>query len=312
MPADGDTLSTASAVSTLGLTKHYGSLRALDRVDLAVPSGSVYGLVGPNGAGKTTMLGILAGLRTPTDGTVTIDAPTVGVVPDTPNFDRWLTGREVVELSRSLANRALAVDGVGTNETPPNAPSAILERSGLADAADRRVRGYSRGMLQRLGIAASVVNEPDLLLLDEPAAALDPAGRREVLDLVRDLRGKSTVLFSSHILDDVQEVCDEIGILRRGELVYQGGLDGLLSRYVSNRFIVRVRSGADEIASSLDGQPWVSSASATDQGVVTVQVSNVDEAEAELVKVLAESGHSVQSIAPVSSSLEEVFLEVTE
>lgn len=290
------------ALSTWAVSKQYGQVTALDRVDLEVPAGSVYGLVGPNGAGKTTMLGILAGLRKPTGGEVAINAPTVGVVPDTPNFDRWLTGRETVELSRSLAD----------NGTPESATDEILERSGLAEAANRKVRGYSRGMLQRLGIAAAVVTEPDLLLLDEPAAALDPAGRREVLDLVSELRGRSTVLFSSHILDDVQEVCDEIGILRRGELVYQGSLDGLLDRYGGNQFVVKVRSGVAEIAATLGDQAWARSAAAQqDSQTVFVEVTDVDAAEQGLVGVLAAAGHPVVSISPHATSLEEVFLEVT-
>jgi ABC-2 type transport system ATP-binding protein len=203
------------------LTKRYGDLVALDRVDLAVRAGTVYGLIGPNGAGKTTMLGILAGLRKASGGSSQIGTSSVAVLPDTPKFDSWLTGREVMELSRTLLGETV----------PESAVGEVLDTAGLADDADRKVGGYSRGMLQRLGLAAAVVNEPDLLLLDEPAAALDPAGRRKVLDLVAAAKGRSTVLFSSHILDDVQEVCDDIGILRRGEMLYQGSLDGLLRRY---------------------------------------------------------------------------------
>ncbi|MGI9585930.1 MAG: ABC transporter ATP-binding protein, partial [Acidimicrobiia bacterium] len=214
------------------MTKRYGDVVAVDRVDLDVPTGSVYGLVGPNGAGKTTLLGMLAGLKQPSQGSITMETTSVGVLPDTPQFDRWLSGREVVDLSRSLAKRDIAESRV----------DEVLEIAGLAEDAGRQVRGYSRGMLQRLGLASVVVTEPDLLLLDEPAAALDPAGRREVLDLIAQMRGRSTVLMSSHILDDVQEVCDEIGIVRRGEMMFQGSLDGLLSRYVGNAFVVVVRS----------------------------------------------------------------------
>lgn len=289
------------AVSTVALTKRYGDVVALDRVDLEVNAGSVYGLIGPNGAGKTTMLGILAGLRKPTDGSASVMAQSVGVLPDTPRFDKWLTGREVVDLSRSLAGNAVPVSAVDD----------VLETADLTDDADRRVKGYSRGMLQRLGLAAVVVNQPDLLLLDEPAAALDPAGRREVLDLVTTLRGRSTILFSSHILDDVQEVCDDIGILRRGEIVYQGSLDGLLGRFVTNTFVVSLRSGSEEVRRALTEQPWVKTVGVGPDGLVVVDVSDVALAETQLVRVLADSGHPVVSMTKRATSLENVFLEVT-
>jgi len=288
-------------VSTDAVSKRYKDVVALDRVDLAVPAGSVYGLVGPNGAGKTTMLGILAGLRKPTSGSIHVGTSSVEVLPDTPKFDGWLTGREVVDLSRTLAD----------NGTPESAVDSILDAAGLSEASGRKVRGFSRGMLQRLGLAAALVSGPDLLLLDEPAAALDPAGRREVLNLVTAMHGKSTVLFSSHILDDVQEVCDEIGILTRGQLVYQGSLEGLLDRHVSNRYIVRLRSGAERVAEALNAEPWVVEASVGVSSAVTVSVSDVQEAERRLVRVLADVGEPVISVSPESTSLEEVFLEVT-
>jgi ABC-2 type transport system ATP-binding protein len=291
----------ADFVSTRGLTKKYKEITALDRVDLAVDEGSIYGLVGPNGAGKTTMLGILAGLRKPSAGEVQIATASVGVVPDTPLFDKWLTGREVVELSRTLAGERV----------PSSAVDDVLEVAGLPDAAHRKVTGYSRGMLQRLGLAAAVVNQPDLLLLDEPAAALDPSGRREVLDLVAALRGRSTVLFSSHILDDVQEVCDTIGILRRGELMYQGSLSGLLSRYGSTNYLVGVRGNSEAVVSALEAQEWVASVDTTPSGELRIAVRSLASAEENLVSVLATSGAPIVSIVPDQPSLERVFLEVT-
>ena len=289
------------AILTNTVTKRYKDVVALDRVDLEVKAGSVYGLVGPNGAGKTTMLGLVSGLRAPTSGEVDIASPFIGVLPDTPQFDRWITGREVVELSRRRAH----------NGTRESAVDEILGTAGLAEASSRAVKGYSRGMLQRLGLAAAVVSEPDILLLDEPAAALDPAGRREVLDLVRALRGRSTVLFSSHILDDVQEVCDEIGILRRGELVYQGSLEGLLARHVKRSYDVRVGSGAARVAKNLESEDWVRSVEVTGDEGLSIGVSNLDAAQASLVQVLARAEVPVVHVRPGESSLEEVFLEVT-
>jgi ABC-2 type transport system ATP-binding protein len=288
-------------VSTSSLTKGYGDVVALDRVDLVVSEGTVYGLIGPNGAGKTTMLGILAGLRRASDGTMHIGTRSVAVLPDTPQFDGWLTGREVIELSRTLLGDAVPVSAV----------DEVLGAAGLIDDADRRVRGYSRGMLQRLGLAAAIVNEPDLLLLDEPAAALDPAGRREVLDLISAMKGRSTILFSSHILDDVQEVCDDIGILRRGEMMYQGSLDGLLRRYAVAGFAVGLRSGANEVKDTLLEEPWVTSVGVGPDESLSIVVSDIAEAEARLVQILAASGHPVVFVTNSTHSLEQVFLEVT-
>jgi ABC-2 type transport system ATP-binding protein len=291
----------SAIVTTEGLTKQYKDTTALRDVDLSVPAGTVYGLVGPNGAGKTTLLGVLAGLRRPTSGTATVDATAVRVLPDTPAFDPWLTAREVVELARTLT----------APEATEHDVIEVLHEAGLADAADRKVKGFSRGMLQRLGIAAAVIGDPELLLLDEPAAALDPAGRREVLDLVDRLRGRATVIFSSHILGDVQQVSDQIGILRQGQLIYQGSLPDLLEGRSGNAYVVTLRSGHDDVAAALEAEPWASSAVVPGDGTVTVAVTDMGAAEERLVAVLARSGHRVVSIRPEVESLEQVFLEVT-
>ena len=224
-----------TAVRTAGLRKVYGSTVALDDVSLEVAEGSVYGLVGPNGAGKSTLLGILAGLRRATSGAVEITTPRrrIAAMADTPRFDPWLTAREVVDLARTLTSP----------EAPRTAVDDALVETGLSAVAARRVGGFSRGMLQRLGIAAAIVSGPDLLMLDEPCSALDPLGRHEVLELVARLGRRSTVLFSSHILADVQRVCDTVGVLREGRLVYQGPLDLLIGRRVKPVYLVRLRVG---------------------------------------------------------------------
>jgi ABC-2 type transport system ATP-binding protein len=290
-----------NAVETTRITKRYGDIVALDAVTLSVPKGSVYGLVGPNGAGKTTLLGILAGLRPPTDGSFSVSSSRMSVLPDTPRFEPWLTARETVEVSATLSDI-------------PNGSKAvadILERTGLTGAADRRVSGFSRGMLQRLGIATAVVSSPDLLLLDEPAAALDPQGRREVLDLVSELRGESTVIFSSHILDDVQEVCDEIAILTRGSLVYQGTLDGLV-RDVAHGYTYRIEIPGDTApaARALRACDWVTQIE-VDDSVVFVSADSKTVLESKLVPLLADVEKPVVSISPIEQSLEDVFLNVT-
>lgn len=284
------------------LTKRYGDTLALDAVDIAVPEGTVYGLVGPNGAGKTTMLSILAGLRRPTSGTVEIDAGVEerAVLPDAPRFDKWLTAREVV---------ALAADLGGVPDE--HRIQAVLENAGLAEAADRAVGGFSRGMLQRLGIAATLVTNPKLVMLDEPAAALDPAGRREVLDVVERMRGTSTVLFSSHILGDVQAVCDSVGILDRGRLLFEGPVAELLGSASGRMYLVRVRSDAHPVADRLRSREWVRSVEIPAEHLLRIDVASLEAAEQHLVPALAEIGVPVVSVEPEQVSLEHVFLELT-
>ncbi len=290
-------------VVTHGLCKQYGSTMALRDVDLRVAPGSVYGLVGPNGAGKTTLLGILAGLREPTRGTVEIglDPSRVAVLPDTPRFDPWLTGREVVDLARSLTNPSV----------PPALVDEVLGEAGLADAAGRAVGGYSRGMLQRLGVASTVVGRPGLLLLDEPSSALDPAGRREVLDLITRLRGEATVVFSSHILGDVQEVCDTVGILRAGELLFQGPIAQLLVGSAVPTYRLRVHPPADTAILALRRASWVRSVEAVTDDQLRISVTSVDDAERGVADTLAGTDTRVVSFGPDAATLEQVFLELT-
>jgi ABC-2 type transport system ATP-binding protein len=298
-------------IHTSGLVKRYGSHAALGGIDLDVAHGSVYGLAGPNGAGKTTLLGILAGLKESTEGSVSVDAEPghIAVLSDTPRFDPWLTGREVVALALTLSE--------GTDAATPRDHDAridqILAECGLEEASSRRCGGYSRGMLQRLGIAATLVARPALILLDEPASALDPQGRREVLDLISTLRGHATVLFSSHILGDVQEVCDTVGILHHGNLLFQGPIDDLLVGHAVPRYVVRLRNAADAdaVAASLAGETWVREAVADDGGVVRIEVASLADAEHCLPGVLAEAGAPVMSFGPEEVSLERAFLELT-
>jgi len=290
-------------ITTTGLVKRYDGVEALSGVDLHVPKGTVFGLVGPNGAGKTTLLSILAGLRNPTAGTFTIaaDRSRIAVLPDSPRFEPWLTGREVVNLALALT----------APDTPPERTDRVLEGAGIADAADRRVGGYSRGMLQRLGVAATVVSSPDLMILDEPASALDPTGRRDVLDLMRSVRGAATVLFSSHILGDVQEVSDWLGILDRGRLLFQGPADELMVDQVGPTYRIRLRDGHESATAALESEEWVDSVEEIGDRDLRVRVTSLDTAERELIPLLAGVGARVIAVEPESPTLEDAFLEIT-
>lgn len=289
-------------VETTSLRKTYGATVALDGVDLRVEAGAIYGLVGPNGAGKSTLIGILGGLRRPTSGRVLVgvDRRRMAVMPDTPKFDPWLTAREVVDLARAMVDA----------DAPASAVEGSLAVVGLSDVAARRVGGFSRGMLQRLGIAATIVSEPELIVLDEPAAALDPLGRYEVLELVRRLSRRSTVLFSSHILADVQRVCDTVGVLREGRLLYQGPLEELLTERTHPAYRVRVRAPSEPVAAALRCEPWARSVSDAGHGVLRVEVESASAAERGLAAALARTGARLISVEPETPDLESVFLEL--
>jgi ABC-2 type transport system ATP-binding protein len=248
-------MTDATSIRTDGLTKHYPGVQALTDLTLDVPAGAVFGFLGPNGAGKSTTLKILGGLIRPTRGTATVgDTPvsagvdyrrSVGYLAQDPRYYDWMTGRETLEFVASLS--ADTVDRPFIDR--------ILERVGLADAADRRTQTYSGGMRQRLGIAQALVGRPGVLLLDEPVSALDPIGRREVLDLMAELKGEVTVFYSTHILDDVQRVSDHVAILDHGRLVRSAPTTDLLASFTQDRLQVVLGGADDETAVALAGLP---------------------------------------------------------
>jgi ABC-2 type transport system ATP-binding protein len=290
-------------VRTRGLTRDYGGGAGLFDVDLAVPQGAVYGLVGPNGAGKTTLLSILGGTRHATQGSVELDIPrgAVAVCPDVPEFEPWLTAFEVVDLARRYVAPHLGSDSV----------LDVLHTTGLSDQADRRVGGFSRGMTQRLGLAVALVGDPALLILDEPTSALDPAGRAQMLDLVAGMRGRRTVIFSSHILADVQRVADQVGVLRAGRLLYQGPTRSLVDEHLNPRWVMRLRSPVSDVVRMLLAQPWVRRAELIDDESLRVDADTLDHGEAGIPGVLASCHARLVSCEPVAADLEAAFLALT-
>jgi ABC-2 type transport system ATP-binding protein len=289
-------------VTTHGLTKDYGGAGLFD-VDLRVPRGSVYGLVGPNGAGKTTLLSLLSATRRPDRGTVTMDTGRnqVAVCPDVPEFDHWLTAAEVVDLARSLVAPGTGRDAV----------AAALGTAGLADSAGRRVGGFSRGMVQRLGLACALVGDPELLILDEPTSALDPAGRAEMLSLVAAMRGHRTVIFSSHILADVQRIADQVGILRDGRLLYQGATRDLIDTYLEPSWLVRIAGDPAPVAAAMTGQLWATTVEPAGADTIRVDATSVEAGERGIPAVLAACGARQVSCEPRAADLESAFLALT-
>jgi ABC-2 type transport system ATP-binding protein len=307
-----------SAIRLEGLTRRYGGgVLALDGLTLDVPENAVFGLLGPNGAGKTTTLRLLAGLTRPTAGravvagVVVADEPLVvrrglGYLEQDPRAYLWMTGREQL----TMLGRLHGLDG----EPLRASVAAALARVGLADAADRRTGTYSGGMRQRLGIAGALVHRPRIIVLDEPVSALDPEGRRDVLALIASLRGEATVLFSTHVLADVERICDRVAILDRGRLVVEGPLGELLDRFARPVYRVEGEPGEsarlDALALRLRDLAWVTGA-AVEHGVLTVAVSDPAVAARELLGEVAASGIAVVSVARDRPTLEDVFLHLT-
>jgi ABC-2 type transport system ATP-binding protein len=306
VPADGSAAQPPGdlppILTTSGLTRDYGGTGLFD-VDLVVPRGSIYGLVGPNGAGKTTLLSLLAGTRRPGSGTVslTIARSRIAVCPDLPEFDGWLTAAEVVDLARSLV--APAADGEDV--------AAALRTVGLADSAGRRVGGFSRGMVQRLGLACALVGDPELLILDEPTAALDPAGRAEMLGLVAAMRGRRTLIFSSHILADVQRIADQVGILRDGRLLYQGATRGLIDTYLKPSWLVRIAGDPAPVAAAMAGERWATRVEPVAPDTLRVDATSIEAGERGIPAVISACAARQVSCEPAAADLESAFLALT-
>ena len=204
------------------LTKRYGDFLAVDGFNLKLKKGTVHGLVGPNGAGKSTMLSIISGLRRKTSGEINFGLPQkeIMLMPDTPDFFGFLTARQTVDLARSPFLESV----------PETNIQKVISDVGLSDAIDKKVGGFSRGMKQRLGLATTIIGQPNLILLDEPCSALDPIGRHDVLEIVNKLKENATVLFSTHILSDVETVCDSVTVVDHGKTLYEGTVNGISSQ----------------------------------------------------------------------------------
>ncbi|WP_022909228.1 ABC transporter ATP-binding protein [Aestuariimicrobium kwangyangense] len=304
-----------AAVVTSGLTKTFGHQTAVDDLALEVPTGSVYGFLGPNGSGKTTTIRMLLGLVHPTAGHVRLldepmpahanrVLPRVGALVEGPAFHLHLNGRDNLR-------RLDAADATAEARTSSARIGAALERVGLTAAARKRVKNYSLGMKQRLGIAAALLQPHDLLVLDEPTNGLDPQGTREVRHLVAGLaHDGTTVLVSSHLLAEVEQMCSHVGVMSRGRLVAQDSLAGLRRAHG-----VRVRVTTPDLAQATDAltvlglDEVASSAGEGASGQVTAALG--DHAVEAVVPALVSAGVRVLGFSADSASLEERFVELT-
>lgn len=289
-------------IKTTQLTKSYGKIQALKGVNLAIPKGSVYGIVGENGAGKTTLLTIMAGLLNASSGTVTLDAPRreVAFCPDVPEFEPWLSVSELLRLAARLRRTPFG---------PADLDSA-LDTFGLRDVADRRLAGLSRGTTQRLSLAASMIGEPSILLLDEPCSSLDPEGRGEILGIISALGKKTTVIMSSHTLSDVETVCSNIGMLHEGELVWQGKLEYLIKDHLKPVWRIRLHGGAAAVAIVLRSQPWIVDVKEHGPNELEIEATDQTTAEEQIATALSRSHAALIALEPIGSDLEGIFVRI--
>ena len=310
-------VSDQPAIRCEGLSKTYGEIAALKPLDLAVSQGSIFGFLGRNGAGKTTTIRLLTGLAHPTTGQAWVNGlpatngdsaaqAQFGYLPQDPAFYTWMTAvgyldyvSKIYRLDKSVRQQRI---------------SEMLNLVGLTKAAKRKIGGFSGGMKQRLGIAQALIHQPPVLFLDEPTSALDPAGRYEVLDMIDKLRGEVTVFLSSHILGDVERVCDTVGIIHEGELLLVSGRDALLAQHATNVLVLeldRAFAPAPELfVTALQDQAWVTVVTITNTQLHIV-VSDTTVAKQAIFPLIAQFELALNKYEWQRPSLEEIFLSIS-
>jgi len=311
--------SNGNVIHTQGLTKAYQDAKALDGLNLQVPRNSIYGFLGPNGAGKSTTIKMLLGLTRPTSGKalvfgqdITQDGLAVrrrvGYLAQDPRYYEHMTARQTLRYTARFFYS-------GPKDLLEARIEEMLDLTGLEGKADRPIKGFSGGERQRLGIAQAEVNYPDLIILDEPAASLDPQGRHDVLDVMERLRKYTTIFYSTHILEDVQRVSDSVAILNHGKLVAEAPIEELLNGSGSAAvYNVTIKGDASRAQARLAGLPWVQSLSSeAHNGHTTWQVGVTDDGAAEdelLPLILEDRSLRVKSFGRKTHNLEEVFLNL--
>jgi ABC-2 type transport system ATP-binding protein len=310
-------------ISTQSLTKSYGKKQVVDNLDLAVPRGSICGFLGSNGAGKSTTIKLLLGLTQPSSGAGTVFGKNiaedsvairerVGFLAQTPSFYGNLTARETLQFVASFFF-------TGPKAVITARIEELIELVGLHGKADRPVKGFSGGELQRLGIAQAAINDPELIIMDEPASALDPLGRRDVLKILESFRGRSTIFYSTHILDDVQRVSDRVVIMEQGKLIAQGPIEELLAGDRS-LFYATVRGDGLAVQNTLRSVPWVKKID-SEVGIpdihneqttkLNIQVADAYAAETELLRLMMTDNITVVTeFARSSHNLEDIFVNL--
>jgi ABC-2 type transport system ATP-binding protein len=294
------------------LTKRYGEFQALKGISFHVEEGGCVGFLGPNGAGKTTTIRILTGLAKPTSGRATVDGldavtrrdqvrSRIGYLAQTPAFYNYMTGEDFLIWTADI----FGID----RKTARIRSEELLKGLGIWDARRRTIGGYSGGMKQRLGFAQALINKPKLVFLDEPVSALDPVGRHEILNFIEQLKGQTTVFMCTHVLSDVERVCDRVIIARGGQVVVESSMVDLRQQHAAPVFTIEIDGKDRNITADLQSLPYVSAV--RKEGLVyTVSASDVAIARSRLPEAIIQTGATLIKYGVEAPSLEEIFLQV--
>lgn len=290
------------------LTKKYKDTTAVKGVDFSLSTGKCIALIGPNGAGKTTILRILAGLLKPTQGDIIFKGKRdikdlrkfIGYLPQYPAFPNWMTAKEFLIFSGELAF-------LSKKEATKRAEQ-LAEQFGIKNDWNKQIGGFSGGMKQRLGIAQAMIHSPQLLLLDEPVSSLDPIGRREVLDLLESLKSHMTILFSTHILNDAEEICDELLLLNKGEIIEAGPMKDIREKYETSIIEVEFQENRDKYLSEIQKLPSCEN-SYLDRNTIKISAPDIAQARAEVLEAAAEENWPLIGFYINRASLEELFMK---
>lgn len=296
-------------LSVKNLTKKFNSQLAVDHVSFDLNAGQCTALLGPNGAGKTTTLRMIAGLLSPTDGSIQFEGyengqdirEKIGYLPQNPVFYAWMTGKEFLVYVGRLAHLS--------KQEAIHRAEKLLEQVGIIHVKNKRIGQYSGGMRQRLGIAQALIHKPALLMLDEPVSSLDPIGRREVLTLLEKLKEETTILFSTHILNDAEEISDGLLLMHEGQLVEQGQITDLREKYQTQKIELNFRTMDEKMIEQLKELPGIEEITADREGLICL-VSDVEQARKTIFKKTLEMGWDLTNFSIARASLEDMFMEV--
>ena len=295
------------------LSKSFGNNKVIDDISFSVPEHSIFGFIGQNGAGKTTTMKIVLGLLNSNSGSISVCGQKVsfgqtktnrfiGYLPDVPEFYSYMRPKEYLKLCGEITGLS--------NDKIKSRSENLLSLVGLK-GVNKKIGSFSRGMKQRLGIAQALLNEPKLLICDEPTSALDPVGRKEILDILQQIKGKTTVIFSTHVLSDVERICDHVAVLNSGKLVLLGTLSELKEQHKSNTVIIDFATSADKhkFIALQETAPYMSNTEQTETSI-TIHTGNVSQTEASILDVIAKNKILPMKLEVTEPTIENLFMEV--
>lgn len=301
------------AIETEKLSKKYKDFFAVKELDLRIPQGAVYGFLGPNGAGKTTTLKMLTGMTNPSSGIISIfgelvtfgsskNRNSIGFLPDVPGFYNWMNASEYLDFCGSL----FSIDQTELKKTI----FSLLEMVGLKEAAKKKIRGFSRGMKQRLGIAQALINDPRIIFLDEPVSALDPMGRKEVMDIIAKLSGRVTVFFSTHVLEDVERICDRVIIIKEGRVIIEDTIENIKSMNPLREIEIEIEGDERNVFFDiLNRLVWIEKIKKNNDNKIRLTANDVERVMIEIPGLLHENKIKLKKFNVLEPTLEDIFIK---